>query len=275
MDKIDVVMLTRNSVRQFKDPSMFETVLESIFENIPVNRLIIIDGYSTDETLNIVRQYTSHITQDKRGRGKGREIGIKMVKTGWFAFIDSNVIVGSNWFEKMKESIEPSVGAVHGLIIPDKYWINFYRSMAFLRRLNLEDYLFRYHQRIGMCMAILIRTDLVKDITIPQDLHVREDQYIREWIEKKNFCYVVNHKAKCLNQSRKHRSYKIKGLHDGIISRRYGYLSEKKVVLNALSAFPKALFSFLYSRDYVSARRHVEWNLYWLKGYYYEKYRNS
>jgi hypothetical protein len=40
----------------------------------------------------------------------------------------------------------------------------------------------------------LIRTDLVRDIKIPKELHVYEDAYIKDWIEGKGFravpCYV-------------------------------------------------------------------------------------
>ena len=44
--KIDVVLLTKNSIK----PCLKECV-ESIFANLPVNRLIVVDGGSTDGTL--------------------------------------------------------------------------------------------------------------------------------------------------------------------------------------------------------------------------------
>ena len=41
-DRMDVIVLTKNSER------LLEQCFDSIFENVPVNRLIVVDGYSTD-----------------------------------------------------------------------------------------------------------------------------------------------------------------------------------------------------------------------------------
>jgi len=266
-------MITKNSVEQFERPELFTKVLESIFREIPVDKLIIVDGYSTDDTIEFVRQYTSCIIQDNRGRGKGREIGIRQVDTEWFAFVDSDVILCPNWFEEIRKSITPEVGAIHGLVLPT-YSKSFCRSMAFLRRKKLEDYLLYRQRKVALTMALLIRTELVKDISIPVDLHVREDKYIQDWIVGKGYKYIVSPSAKCWNAPRK-KSFKNKGLQDGIISRRYNYIDEKTVWRNAILAFPKALWTFLYTRDRNSAIIPLHWHLYWLKGYYYEKYKKS
>lgn len=272
--EIDVVMITKNSVEQFEETTLFKKVLESVFQEIPVHKLIIVDGYSTDDTISIVKRYTSYITQDSRGRGKAREIGIRQVETEWFAFVDSDVILCPNWFREIKKSIAPKVGAIHGLVLPHRYSINFSRSMAFLRREKLEQYLFHQQSKAAMTMALLIRTDLVKGISIPADLHVREDKYIRDWIEKTGYDYVVSSSARCWNAPRK-KSFRDKGLQDGILSRRYNYIDEKTVWRNAILMFPKAFWTILYTRDRYSAGNYLDWYLYWLKGYYYEKYRNS
>jgi len=103
--EIDVVMITKNSVTQFGAPTLFNKVLESIFQQIPIHKLIVVDGYSTDDTIKIVKKYTPYIIQDSRGRGKSREIGIQQVGTEWFAFIDSDVILCPNWFKEIRRSI--------------------------------------------------------------------------------------------------------------------------------------------------------------------------
>ncbi len=272
--EIDVVMITKNSIDQFEEPSLFKKVLASIFQEIPVHKFIVVDGYSTDDTVKIAKRYTPHIIQDSRGRGKAREIGIKRVETEWFAFVDSDVILCPSWFREIKKSIAPKVGAIHSLVLPHRYSINFCRSMAFLRRETLEQYLFNRQSNSAMTMALLIRTELVKDVSIPADLHVREDKYIRNWIERKDHNYVVSSSAKCWNAPRR-KNFRNKGLQDGILSRRYNYIDEKTVWKNAILMFPKALWTILYTRDRYSARTHLDWYLYWLKGYYYEKYSNS
>ena len=272
--EIDVVMITKNSVTQFEEPTLFNKVLNSIFQQVPVHKLIVVDGYSTDDTMKIVKKYTPYLIQDARGRGKGREIGIRQVETEWFAFIDSDVILCPNWFKEIRRSINPKAGAIHGLVLPHKYSLDFCRSMAFLRSEKLEQYLLHQQSKVAMTMALLVRTESVRDISIPSDLHVREDRYIRNWIEKKGYDYTVSFSAKCWNAPRK-KNFRDKGLQDGILSRRYNYIKERTVWRNAILAFPKALWTVLYTRDTHSPRDHLNWYLYWLKGYYYEKYRNS
>ena len=114
---VDVVMLTYNSASQFGDSSVFRTVLEAVKESVPFNQFIIVDGYSQDETVEMASEYATKIIQDDGGRGKGREVGIKNVETDWFAFVDSDVILGPNWLRHVTKSIKPNVGAIHGLVL--------------------------------------------------------------------------------------------------------------------------------------------------------------
>ena len=48
MGSVDVVLLTKNSEK------VLEKCLESVYQNVPVNQLIVVDGYSTDGTLGIL-----------------------------------------------------------------------------------------------------------------------------------------------------------------------------------------------------------------------------
>ena len=47
---VDVVVLTKNSERVLRE------CLASVYENVPVKRLIVVDGFSTDNTLKIVNE---------------------------------------------------------------------------------------------------------------------------------------------------------------------------------------------------------------------------
>jgi glycosyltransferase involved in cell wall biosynthesis len=49
--EIDVVMLTKNSNKPW-----FKRVLTAIKKEIPVHHFIVVDGYSTDGTIEIVRE---------------------------------------------------------------------------------------------------------------------------------------------------------------------------------------------------------------------------
>ena len=51
MEAVDVVMLTKNSERLLRQS------LASVYKNVPVDNLIIVDGYSTDRTVEIVKEF--------------------------------------------------------------------------------------------------------------------------------------------------------------------------------------------------------------------------
>ena len=90
MDAVDVVMLTKNSDRKLKE------CLESVYSNVPVARLIVVDGYSTDRTLQIIdgfdkKYHNVKVILDKGNRATARQKGIAAVETDWFLFVDSDV----------------------------------------------------------------------------------------------------------------------------------------------------------------------------------------
>ncbi len=89
MDQIDVVLLTKNSQH------LLTRCLNSVFQNVPIKNLIVIDGHSTDNTLNILlkfkRKFSNvRIFQMHGTRAKAREEGIRRVSTEWFLFVDSD-----------------------------------------------------------------------------------------------------------------------------------------------------------------------------------------
>ena len=189
MAKVDVIILTKNSERWLSE------CLESVYENVPVNRLIVIDGYSTDKTLEVLGRFAeaygnvSIITQ-KGSRGAARARGIREVATEWFMFVDSDVVLCRDWFEKAKQYAASDVGAVWGVDIPgdvaDKLSVFMFKWME-TRVFNIR----------GGCHDILIRRDCVKDIKIPNQLHTLEDAYIKDWITARNYKVVVSHDSWC------------------------------------------------------------------------------
>ena len=74
MQAIDVVMLTKNS------EYMLKRSLSSIYENVPVRNLIVVDGFSTDRTLKILDQFNNQygnvkLLSSSGSRAKAREKG--------------------------------------------------------------------------------------------------------------------------------------------------------------------------------------------------------
>jgi len=193
MKTIDVVMLTKNSEH------LLEECLKSVYENVPIKRLIVVDGFSTDNTLKIIDKFNKKygnvtIISEEGSRAKARKRGIEEVETQWFMFVDSDVILCKDWFKKAEKCMDKDVGAVWGLnidVIPNVKNKLFLKSLAFVARecFNLR----------GGMHDTLIQHEFVKDIRIPDQLHAYEDAYIINWIKKKDRKVVVGDDIYCLH----------------------------------------------------------------------------
>jgi glycosyltransferase involved in cell wall biosynthesis len=189
MEAVDVVMLTYNSER------LLDTCLKSIYENVPVKRLIVIDAFSTDNTLKIFDEFDKKygnikIIAEKSSRGQARERGIQEVETDWFMFVDSDVILCKDWFKKASRYIGEDVGAIWGVDIPGDVKNKFMKKM--LQLIEARTFDIR-----GGCHDILIRYDAVEGIKIPSELHTLEDAFIKEWILAKNYKVIVSYASYC------------------------------------------------------------------------------
>ena len=186
MDSVDAVLLTKNSERALIK------CLESLYSNVPVHQLIVVDSYSTDSTHKILKDFNDKyhnvkIVFDRGTRASARQKGIQHVQTEWFIFIDSDVVLSKNWFQKAIANISPNVGAIWGTEV----WSTIENPDVLKLYLVVTRKIFEVR---GGTHDTLIRTSLVKDIKIPVRLHVYEDAYIKDWITKKGYkvvpCYV-------------------------------------------------------------------------------------
>jgi len=116
MQPIDVVVLTKNSEH------LLDKCLDSVYKNVPVNNLIIIDGFSTDRTMKIIDEANEthgnvKVLKINGSRAIAREKGIDQVRTEWFMFVDSDVILGRDWLRKAEKNVKDNVGAIWGVNI--------------------------------------------------------------------------------------------------------------------------------------------------------------
>jgi glycosyltransferase involved in cell wall biosynthesis len=193
MQAIDVVMITKNS------ESMLEKCLASIYQNVPVNQLIVIDGYSTDNTLNILTSFNEKhgnvkIFSVRGSRARAREAGIAHATTEWFMFVDSDVVLCKDWFLKAQKHIQPDVGAVWGVnidVIPN---LTDKRVLEFQTRVATACFKLR-----GGTHDTLIRRDLVAGIKIPEELHTYEDAYIINHIKTQGYRAVIGDSIHCMH----------------------------------------------------------------------------
>jgi glycosyltransferase involved in cell wall biosynthesis len=189
VEKVDVVILTKDS------DDLLKACLDSVYANIPVNRLIVVDCHSRDLTLQIVGEFEAEhgnvkVIEEYGTRGKARDIGIREAETEWFVFVDSDVILCRDWFLKASRLIGPDVGAVWGVDIPGST-----RNRFMVRALPwMESRVFDLR---GGCHDLLVRRDAVEDIHIPYSLHTMEDAYIRDWILSRGYRVIKSFASYC------------------------------------------------------------------------------
>ncbi|MCS7119951.1 MAG: glycosyltransferase family A protein [Nitrososphaerota archaeon] len=189
---IDVVMLTKNSERILKE------CVQSIYKNVPVRRLIIIDGFSTDNTIKIIngfqRQHENIVLIQQEGtRGMARQRALSEVETDWFMFVDSDVILCDGWFEKVKNIMDDDrVGAIWGMEIWSVLLNS--RMLGLFERVNLKIF-----NRRGGTHDLLVRREAIKGIRIPPHLHTYEDSFIRSWIHKNGYRVIPVYDPYCIH----------------------------------------------------------------------------
>lgn len=193
LKQVDVILLTKNSEH------LLSQCLTSIYQNVPIKNLIVIDGYSTDRTLKILigfnRKYQNiTLFQTNGSRAAARTEGIRRVSTKWFMFVDSDVLLCRDWFKRAQSDLNSQVGAVWGLnvdVLP---------NVKNKHALALQSIVARqcFYLRGGMHDTLILHK-AVEDLQIPEHLHTYEDAYIVQWIEEQGYKVTAGRDIYCLH----------------------------------------------------------------------------
>lgn len=220
------------------DP-LSERFLRNVEENLPVNRVL---------------------TSSLRGRGRARQDLIDRVETDYFAFVDTDVILLSNWFDTVRGSMGPGVGAVEGAATQTAD-IHLDRLNSSLGRLNLLLGRRRTLEEANRAFtgATLVRTSAVSGIRIP-DINYYEDEYIRRYIVSRGLLWKKTRERNFahLRGARPERFY------DAARCGYYiGYFKPSDQVRRLFfTTPPKALFALFATRDpyasLIEVRRQVD-----------------
>jgi glycosyltransferase involved in cell wall biosynthesis len=191
MKPVDVVILTKNSQR------LLGKCIDSVYRNVLVNNLIVVDGYSTDGTMQIVREFQERhgnviFVQDRGTRASARQKAMNMVKSDWFMFVDSDVILSKNWFSKAEKLVKDDIGAIWGIEI----WsvLRRRRILKLFERVTMKIF-----EKRGGTHDLLVRRKAVEDIKVPYYLHTYEDAYIKSWICKKGYRVIGVYEPYCVH----------------------------------------------------------------------------
>ena len=116
---ISIVICAKNSEATLED------CLESLINNNPAE-IIIMDGASTDRTLEIGQKYTSKIYVNHQGMGYRFQRGTELATEDYVAYVDSDVVVPPGTLETMLANLRNSdYAAIHAQILAGRisnYW---------------------------------------------------------------------------------------------------------------------------------------------------------
>jgi len=251
---IDVVLLTKNS-----EKPCLKDCADSIFANIPIDRLIVVDGGSTDGTLELLKNYPRvEVIMDHGGtRASARQKGIEAVKSEWHVHVDSDVVLSHEWFKKAWNLVGGEVGAIWGAAVPaDKHFFNIDYAMSKLYRKSIKELLVK-QMRSQRCMMhdTLIRTSAVRGIKIPKNLHIWEDEYIGRYITRKGFKFLKVVEPYCLHFLTPNERFS-GFITTGYLMKKYRLWQFSQVVRRLLLALPKSMWIFVATRDFQASKIH-------------------
>jgi hypothetical protein len=139
--------------------------------------------------------------------------------------------------------------------------------MSRLYRTSVKDLMVK-QMRSERCMMhdTLIRTATVKDIRIPPNLHIWEDDYIGRHIIGKGYRFLKVTEPYCLHNPtpvERTEGY----VTTGYLLRAYHYERFSKVLRWALLAIPKSTWIFIVTRDFQASKTNFISNILVLKGW--------
>ena len=136
----------------FNSGKTIERTLDSIKSQIYKNyEIIIVDHYSTDETLSIAKKYTKKIYMDKNRLLSSRRIGFNKSKGDIILIVDSDHILEPTLLSKIAESFTKK--DVDMLILEEKSWYP-YKLVGKMYDWDRENFLEAYE--LDPCKSVLI-----------------------------------------------------------------------------------------------------------------------
>jgi rSAM/selenodomain-associated transferase 2 len=128
--------------------------------------IIVVDGGSTDRTVEISRKYAKIITSEK-GRGKQMNQGVKHSEGDVLLFLHADTKLPKNWEDEINESMEEDfVGGVFKHSFKEKHWLLKFGSFC----VNLNFSYFSFGDR-----GVFIRRDIFFKLKGYKNIPIMED----------------------------------------------------------------------------------------------------
>ena len=168
--KLDVLICTKNSDKSYKRIKVLDKCFKSIRNQVPYRKVILVDAFSTDNTIKKAKKYFGKklkiiLTNEKLG--KAREIGFKSSKADWIFVVDSDVVLPPKTWEKIK-------------LLTNNYDAIECGTISFTNKIQKV-----IRRKRGILCATLINKKFLEGINIPNDMEVYEDEFIKRYVTSK------------------------------------------------------------------------------------------
>jgi len=263
IDAFDVVILTWNSEETLNN------TISSIKKNLKLNRIILIDRFSKDRTIEIAKKHDVILHQNDLDLAHARRYGIQQVETEWFAFIDSDVVIkNENLLDEFsKFSKINNVGWIQSSVLPLKpHWQYIYRKHQHKSKLksklrsNIKVNKFDYG-----CLCTLIKTKAARDWIPPYNfIGAGEDKLlgrhvclIKGYNSIKTKTYVLHYMSDAAK----------KPFWNGSGARRIGYYNILDILKLLIGSFPYSLWASIATRCPLIIPKYLKWRFNYLRGW--------
>jgi len=171
----DVVIVTRNS-----EKTLYQCI-KAVKENIKVHDVLIIDGNSTDDTLNIAENFDCKIIKNIIGLGNALYTGFENATTEYVLKIDSDMKI------------------LHGYDTIFNYLKEYdcVKSIPILNMKENKNYYKYYYDvskntRVFSFENVIIKREILLKCKELKTLKCGEDYYLKKWMDNNNIQYFIS-----------------------------------------------------------------------------------
>jgi len=172
---IDIFIPTLNSIDTIQE------CIQAIHRTVPVKRIIVVDGGSTDGTLEYCKRNTDlTLTQKIPGIGAARQLGLEQIETTLYGSFDSDVTdIPHNWYKKLEPLFDSPRTAMASAV-------TIFGKDNLLEKYHIQRAIKEKRGCISLCNA-LIRTDAIKQIGGYRPLPAAEDVDIKQRLRENGY----------------------------------------------------------------------------------------
>jgi len=179
LEPVDAVMCTLDAEQYL------EKTLDAVYREIPIGNFLVIDGGSSDRTVELLNQYPRMevtVAPDIKTTGKGLEVLFKKVSTDWCIFVDNAKIPDIGWYDEMCKN---------------KHKYDFFGSKRIVHyEFEREDATTTDLDKRPLGGPWLIKRSFVKDCHVDDDYMWRVvDLWLRQEVENKGGKYGYSETA--------------------------------------------------------------------------------